>query len=177
MRLTCDDAVSPVVGVMLMLVVTIIIAAVVSGFAGSLGSDSEKPASVSLIAKYSQTDGLVFTHGGGDALTVIDVKVVFRPSTQFARYADQWADIIPNIKIKDKDGQYWVEEVFAFTPGDTAYVSADVFTDLQVGKVASSSTNSQLINHPDNVGKTITLELYSSKTNRLIAKSDITVEA
>ncbi|MDH7510671.1 MAG: type IV pilin N-terminal domain-containing protein [Methanolinea sp.] len=38
----CDDAVSPVIGVMLMLVVTIIIAAVVSGFAGGLMSGSEK---------------------------------------------------------------------------------------------------------------------------------------
>jgi len=32
-----DDAVSPVIGVMLMLVVTVIIAAVVSGFAGDMG--------------------------------------------------------------------------------------------------------------------------------------------
>jgi flagellin-like protein len=38
-----DRAVSPVVGVMLMLVVTIIIAAVVSGFAGGLiGSNNQK---------------------------------------------------------------------------------------------------------------------------------------
>ena len=42
---TCDDAISPVVGVMLMLVVTIIIAAVVSGFAGGLiGDDSSQKA-------------------------------------------------------------------------------------------------------------------------------------
>jgi len=37
-----DDAVSPVVGVMLMLVVTIIIAAVVSGFAGGLAASAQK---------------------------------------------------------------------------------------------------------------------------------------
>ncbi|MDP2797878.1 MAG: type IV pilin, partial [Methanoregula sp.] len=37
-----EDAVSPVVGVMLMLVVVIIIAAVVSGFAGSLVSGEKK---------------------------------------------------------------------------------------------------------------------------------------
>jgi hypothetical protein len=41
-----EDAVSPVVGVMLMLVVTIIIAAVVSGFAGSLMGSAEKPPSL-----------------------------------------------------------------------------------------------------------------------------------
>lgn len=43
--ITADEAVSPVVGVMLMLVVVIIIAAVVAGFAGGLaGSDSSKNA-------------------------------------------------------------------------------------------------------------------------------------
>jgi len=40
--LNCDDAVSPVIGVMLMLVVTIIIAAVVSGFAGGLVGDGDQ---------------------------------------------------------------------------------------------------------------------------------------
>lgn len=38
-----EDAVSPVVGVMLMLVVTIIIAAVVSGFAGGLAGEAPFP--------------------------------------------------------------------------------------------------------------------------------------
>ncbi|OPY37808.1 MAG: hypothetical protein A4E35_01090 [Methanoregula sp. PtaU1.Bin051] len=43
-----DDAVSPVVGVMLMLVVTIIIAAVVSAFAGGMGKTTEKAPSATL---------------------------------------------------------------------------------------------------------------------------------
>jgi FlaG/FlaF family flagellin (archaellin) len=43
-----EDGVSPVVGVMLMLVVMIIIAAVVSGFAGSLVSGKEKSPSISM---------------------------------------------------------------------------------------------------------------------------------
>ncbi|MGC9436230.1 MAG: type IV pilin N-terminal domain-containing protein, partial [Methanomicrobiales archaeon] len=37
-----DDAVSPVIGVMLMLVVTIIIAAVVSAFAGGMADTGKK---------------------------------------------------------------------------------------------------------------------------------------
>ena len=43
-----DGAVSPVVGVMLMLVVTIIIAAVVSAFAGGMGKTTDKAPSVSI---------------------------------------------------------------------------------------------------------------------------------
>ena len=43
-----EEAVSPVVGVMLMLVVTIIIAAVVSAFAGGLGTTTAKPPTVAM---------------------------------------------------------------------------------------------------------------------------------
>ncbi|MBP2134401.1 FlaG/FlaF family flagellin (archaellin) [Methanomicrobium sp. W14] len=46
-----DSAVSPVVGVMLMLVVTIIIAAAVSGFAGSLLDTTEKAPSLTMDVK------------------------------------------------------------------------------------------------------------------------------
>lgn len=45
-----DEAVSPVVGVMLMLVVTIIIAAVVSGFAGGLAGENQKAPQASIVA-------------------------------------------------------------------------------------------------------------------------------
>jgi len=52
----CEDAVSPVVGVMLMLVVTIIIAAVVSGFAGGLiGSNNQKSPTITMDVKVSNT--------------------------------------------------------------------------------------------------------------------------
>ena len=46
--LSGEDAVSPVVGVMLMLVVTIIIAAVVSGFTGGLASTTEKAPTIAM---------------------------------------------------------------------------------------------------------------------------------
>lgn len=48
MTIVKNDAVSPVIGVLLMLVVTIIIAAVVSGFAGSLVSNQKAAPSASL---------------------------------------------------------------------------------------------------------------------------------
>ena len=45
-----EDAVSPVIGVMLMLVVTIVIAAVVAAFAGGIATDTEPTPSVVLEA-------------------------------------------------------------------------------------------------------------------------------
>lgn len=51
LKITDDSAVSPVIGVMLMLVVTIIIAAVVSGFAGGLATGTTKAPQLSMDAK------------------------------------------------------------------------------------------------------------------------------
>jgi len=84
-----EEAVSPVVGVMLMLVVTIIIAAVVSGFAGGLVSSAEKaPAAVLDVKIYSAANvgGIMsktyapdFTidHISGDVLNTADLRMVF----------------------------------------------------------------------------------------------------
>ena len=71
-----DDAVSPVVGVMLMLVVTIIIAAVVAAFAGGL-ADSTTPAPQAIFSadlKYS--DSMILYHKGGDAISGSAIDVI-----------------------------------------------------------------------------------------------------
>lgn len=86
-----EDAVSPVVGVMLMLVVTIIIAAVVSAFAGGVGGDRSKTPQATLTANahieriqdtdktdwaptypagFSARNGLLRTHGRRFLLSV-----------------------------------------------------------------------------------------------------------
>ncbi|QXO96355.1 type IV pilin N-terminal domain-containing protein [Methanospirillum purgamenti] len=55
-----ESAVSPVIGVLLMLVVTIIIAAIVSGFAGGMaGGEKEAPqAAISVTFPYNETSGM-----------------------------------------------------------------------------------------------------------------------
>ncbi|MGB4234838.1 MAG: type IV pilin N-terminal domain-containing protein [Methanoregulaceae archaeon] len=60
-RIKKDEAVSPVVGVMLMLVVTIIIAAVVSAFAGGLAGDNQKAPQASIVATDFVARGIVDT--------------------------------------------------------------------------------------------------------------------
>jgi FlaG/FlaF family flagellin (archaellin) len=67
-----EDAVSPVVGVMLMLVVTIIIAAVVSGFAGGImGSNNQKTPMLSMDAEITNTG---FFSGSGFKATITSVS-------------------------------------------------------------------------------------------------------
>ncbi|MFA6362874.1 type IV pilin N-terminal domain-containing protein [Methanoregula sp.] len=80
-----EHAVSPVVGVMLMLVVTIIIAAVVSAFAGGLVAQKERAPQATLDCHITWDDGAMsgnagplFTmkHVGGDPINTKNVKLV-----------------------------------------------------------------------------------------------------
>lgn len=91
-----DTAVSPVVGVMLMLVVTIIIAAVVSAFAGGMGTDQHKTPQATITAKsviqslegstsagqpitypsgYTAANGIQFENTGGDTFSLSDIAI------------------------------------------------------------------------------------------------------
>lgn len=92
-----DDAVSPVIGIMLMLVVTVLIAAVVSAFSTGLVSDVE-PAPHALISIEDTTvefrnaaEGydltwLALKHKSGDDLILEDIQLLFTRNgiTQYA---------------------------------------------------------------------------------------------
>nr|WP_319376555.1 type IV pilin N-terminal domain-containing protein [uncultured Methanoregula sp.] len=110
-----DSAVSPVVGVMLMLVVTIIIAAVVSAFAGGMGSEQHKTPQVSLNAKssiqniqgtidpdsyeltyppgFSAANGLQFENTGGDTFSLNDIEI--QVQTEDTKYTIRPTDTLP----------------------------------------------------------------------------------
>jgi len=87
MYLFNEKAVSPVVGVMLMLVVVIIIAAVVSGFAGSLVSGEKKAPQASIETKISNTglymgsQFLMEVKGVSSPINTKDLKLVTAWST------------------------------------------------------------------------------------------------
>jgi FlaG/FlaF family flagellin (archaellin) len=91
MKQRSEDAVSPVVGVMLMLVVTIIIAAVVSAFAGGIAGETRQAPTASLDVKvYSlknlgamppwgegyYTPEITIRHLSGDPLPTKDLRIV-----------------------------------------------------------------------------------------------------
>ena len=76
-------AVSPVVGVMLMLIVTVILAAVVNSFAGGLAGTQEKTPQASFDVKIRSKETVgdvnpefVIKHLGGDPVPTKDVKIV-----------------------------------------------------------------------------------------------------
>lgn len=81
---TNELGVSPVVGIMLMLVVTIIIAAVVSAFSGGLSSNQQKAPSLSA--------HIEIVNGGGAVST--------GPSSEFTIYVDSVSEPIPTKDVK-----------------------------------------------------------------------------
>lgn len=184
-----DSGVSPVIGVMLMLVVTIIIAAVVSAFAGGLGSAQNKAPQATISGTYSQSHGLTFSHDGGEGLTTGNLLVEIRESTQIYQDADHWMATIDHANITDLAGTYntdhtWasVGNVSAFLPGDIAYVSATNSSGAVLFPQVAKYSNITLkkgytLSDPVNLGKTVTLELYDVKTNKMIAKADIPITA
>lgn len=129
-----DAAVSPVVGVMLMLVVTIIIAAVVSAFAGGMGSEQHKTPQVTMSVKsdihniqgtisptepytltyppgFTAANGLLFENTGGDTFTLSDIEIQL-----------QKADAKYTIKPSDKPSPAIASEDYPgsiLTPGIT----------------------------------------------------------
>jgi FlaG/FlaF family flagellin (archaellin) len=181
-----DAGVSPVIGVMLMLVVTIIVAAVVSAFAGGLGSAQNKAPQATISGTYSQSHGLTFSHDGGDGLTTGNLLVQIRESTQIYQDADHWMVTIDHANISEVSGnKYWLGDstnntLSSFLPGDTAYVSTTNSSGTvlfpQLAKY-STSEKGYTLSDPVNVGKTITLELYDIKSNKMIAKADILITA
>lgn len=96
---THDDAVSPVVGVMLMLVVTIIIAAVVSGFAGSLIGSTDKAPSLAMDVRVVNTGSYIgsglFATVTGASEPIPTKDVVLTTSWRSASGAFGGATVVP----------------------------------------------------------------------------------
>ena len=105
-----EDAVSPVIGVMLMLIVTIVIAAVVAAFAGGLGSDVEL-APLTALDIDAYVDGkLEFTSLSGDTLSSkeILIKVTDRTRSSLGTATLPGTYFVPGttaiLQLKDSNG-------------------------------------------------------------------------
>jgi hypothetical protein len=123
------EAVSPVIGIMLMLVVTIIIAAVVSAFGSGMVDSQSKALQAKIGATFSVSQGMTITHDGGDAIPLDDLVFItnngdgFGPNAQ--KVTTQQIDLS---LITDKDGNpvFSTDSVggkSSFNPGDTLYIT------------------------------------------------------
>jgi flagellin-like protein len=86
---TDDDAVSPVIGVILMVAITVILAAVIGAFVLGIGGSQESPPQASFTAEYGDysdgaaTDGdtIDIVHDGGETFDASKLSVTVSGST------------------------------------------------------------------------------------------------
>ena len=117
-----EDAVSPVIGVMLMLVVTIVIAAVVAAFAGGLGGDVEMAPTAALdIDVYAGEKTVKIEHLSGEALITKDITI---------KVSDANGNSKGTGNLYSSDGTKGYKEL-SFTPSSTAKVT---LTDASLSK-------------------------------------------
>jgi archaeal type IV pilus assembly protein PilA len=167
MKWNKEPAVSPVIGVMLMLVVCIIIAAVVSGFAGGLTGGTEKAPQVTLGAKVVNGSSIIISNQGGDVLDWQTIKVKTLIPT--GSFKDMSYDVnvtsgtyLPtNAKIYDSTTYTWAP---SFKPGDEAKFN---WTDC----FATSSYGGYMQPSP---GESVSIQIFDKNSGKTIVSKTAT---
>ncbi|MBQ3570280.1 MAG: type IV pilin N-terminal domain-containing protein [Methanocorpusculum sp.] len=157
-----DDAVSPVIGVMIMLTVTIVLAAVLMAFSGGLADTNLAAPSADLSAEFVKNGSdeivLCVSHNGGDALNPDDIKV-----TAYVRNAA--ASGTPLI-IKD-----FIGDDTAWNAGETLVIDKDKTAELLGLADAASVSAAAAKSTPVEIG------IYHIPSSNVIYHADILLEA
>ncbi len=163
------EAVSPVVGVMLMLVVTLIIAGVVSAFGGGLVSTTSATPQASLSSSLTFGDSLKISHNGGDSIigSALEVKTTIE--------SGWYVDMVSNVNLTEaklprgpngKFDNYGTYETFQ--TGDVLTVPWDnVFLTTKQGDI--------FVGFEPNKGDIVTVTILDKNSGKQIASSTIPV--
>ena len=143
-----DDAVSPVIGVMLMLSITIIIAAVLMAFAGGMADTKPSTPSVDLSAEFVKSGEdivLRLSHNGGDTLNPKDIRVTAYVTTETAS-GEQLIikDLIPADDTAWNAGESITldaEKTKSLLGIDNVNSAAEKSTPVEIGIYHTPSTN------------------------------------
>lgn len=159
------DAVSPVVGVMLMLVVTIIIAAVVSAFAGGLGQSSPKTPQISIGAEAHDGKDIIIDFNGGDQVSgsAIIVKT-FIPMGAFKDMSHQ-VDLKNVTYLPTNEALKTDWSAKTIQTGDKIRINwADAFVTSSYGGYVAPA-----------VGEPVNIEIYDSASGKVIATTQASI--
>lgn len=156
-----DDAVSPVVGVMLMLTITIILAAVLMAFAGGMADTKPATPSVDLSAEFVEngTDIVLrLSHNGGDALNPKDIRV-----TAYLSSAESGGQ---HLIIKDIIGADT-----AWNAGESILLTAEATQNLLGMADANAVAEAASLSTPVEIG------IYHLPSSNVIFQNTILLEA
>lgn len=165
-----DSAVSPVIGVMLMLIVCIIIAAVVSGFAGSLTGETKKAPQLTISAEARNFSYITMTHKGGDPISWQDIKIkTLIPSGTFKQmtYPVNYTNgryLTTNQLIYNPSSYKWAPP---FTNGDSTKFNWTEFFPADYYGVPGGACPS--------VGESVIIQIFDKKSDKMITSKEVTV--
>ena len=133
-----EDAVSPVIGVILMVAITVILAAVIAAFVFGMGPPEATPQASLRLSDNSDTfsdgtdDSLVdIGHKGGDVITASDVKLILTPAGGDAveliwnSTDNSWKSTNLNTTVFD-DGIVEVGDTITISETSAKYTTTDV---------------------------------------------------
>ncbi|MDK2830427.1 type IV pilin N-terminal domain-containing protein [Methanolobus sp. WCC1] len=163
-----DSAVSPVIGVMLMIVVTVILAAAVSSFAGSVQTKDDPTSAVFDVA-CSESDGIItIKHMGGDVIYKEDIKIMISHGIpKMTGYlSNENLTFYPAEQENRGDGM----DKIALQPGQTATYKFDFDTNSDGEKVPV--LGQQWIY----VGETFEIAIIDVNTENTVFSTNIVME-
>ncbi len=134
-----DRGVSPVIGVILMVAITVILAAVIGAFVLGLGGDLESSAAPTASISVSQDDSNIYMeHAQGNDITADELRVVLRPAsgaTTTYDLADDPSEVTFTPDTYSVGDTIQVTSPSEFTGGDAELVHIPSGTQLGSGEV------------------------------------------
>jgi flagellin-like protein len=127
---TEDDAVSPVIGVILMVAITVILAAVIGAFVLNIGGNQETAPQNQFDFQYNSTNNVSVSHGGGGTLDATQLNLGDNWDTE-CQLNEQAGLSAGDAVVNDSGGNPCA------TPGSG--------TTLQITWTSSSGENSQIV--------------------------------
>jgi len=152
-----DDAVSPVIGVILMVAITVILAAVIAAFVFGLGSPETAPQASIKDSGTSVGDRNVIKleHQGGDPITFSD------PNTKITVNGDD----VSFSKLTNEDLE-------TFEVGETFYIYNNTSGSYNVG-VLTNVTDDGSANEVAASGESADLKIIDVPTQQMLRDSDV----
>ncbi len=157
-----DEAVSPVIGVILMVAITVILAAVIAAFVFGMGTPIKTPtANMQLVRAQVGTGNITLTHSGGETVTLADVKLIV--------YSDSTHKTTVNPLLP-------FGSVTALPPGSELILSFNstginnIILDGTVYTSLGTKTNTGTAYNLTTAGQAVTIELWYVPSGQMLGK-------
>jgi FlaG/FlaF family flagellin (archaellin) len=185
-----SDAVSPVIGVMLMIVVTVVIAAVVSAFASDMsgGQDTAPVASIQckIVKEDTNNAVLTFKHISGDSINTANLRIIVSYTDSGGAPVQKRTTGTPVSGLTDSKGDSvsanvpYLTDVKAGDVGDVATnFSSFMWTTgeiLSSGNAAGFQAIIGVSPSDISIGDTFNIKLVDTSSQKAIVDQDVTVQ-